>query len=318
MKMRNNLKFGVLLIAASALITQCKKDNMDEMVTPTPAAVAISHDPYTTAQVSVDRFSSTFGHLMVRNSSNGLPAANAPINFDQAPFITKGFGPLGNVVEYYNFDVQSAATIPIYVFFQNGNPVSGQLNIIDKIPGDTAYTDFWLVNKVDVPSDYVVNSVTSLLEIQQKGYAITATTMIVNCPVVPSGSIATRRIGNGNGSTSMGWYKNKVVFYFDFSEAPLTAVGGMVPTSPIYVTFNINPTLPGGGPPSGFVTEPSSTQTHNIIGTVPGNTSYSPLWSVNMYDNTNFNGVNNLSSALSSSILVSNAALVNCPVVIVQ
>ena len=34
-----------------------------------------------------------------------LPAANAPVNFDQGPFITKGFTPTGQSVEYYNFDV---------------------------------------------------------------------------------------------------------------------------------------------------------------------------------------------------------------------
>jgi hypothetical protein len=69
------------------------------------------------------------------------------------PFITKGFTPSGQTVEYYNFDVQPTAPAPIWVLFKQGesNPVSGQLNIINVIPGDAGYNDFWQVYKVIVP-----------------------------------------------------------------------------------------------------------------------------------------------------------------------
>jgi hypothetical protein len=77
--------------------------------------VMVGKDPNTAEKVSVDRFSATQGKLMVRDATNGLPAANAPINFDVTPFITKGLGPTGTKVEYYNFDVQPRAAIPIYV-----------------------------------------------------------------------------------------------------------------------------------------------------------------------------------------------------------
>src|SRR5258706_1015772 len=52
-------------------------------------------NPDTAAKVSVDRFSAGAGSLQVRTSSNGLPAANAPVNFDQGVFITVGLGPQG-------------------------------------------------------------------------------------------------------------------------------------------------------------------------------------------------------------------------------
>ena len=42
------------------------------------------HDISSAEKVSVDRFSSDAGTLMVRSASNGLPAANAPVNFDQS------------------------------------------------------------------------------------------------------------------------------------------------------------------------------------------------------------------------------------------
>ena len=112
-----------------------------------------------------------------------------------------------------------------------------------------------------------------------------------------------------------GWYRDQVVNYFSFEEAPLTLTGGAVPVSPIYVTFNVNPDQPSGGPPSGFRTEDGSAQTHNVLGTVPGNPSYSPLWSVNVYDNADFADVGDLASAQAAHILASGVATVNCPVV---
>jgi hypothetical protein len=57
----------------------------------------------------VDRFSDAAGNLFQRSANPDLPAAGAAIDFDQAPFITQGLGPAGQVVRYYNFDVMSVA-----------------------------------------------------------------------------------------------------------------------------------------------------------------------------------------------------------------
>ncbi|MBL7681907.1 MAG: hypothetical protein JNK00_01000 [Flavipsychrobacter sp.] len=310
--MKINLTLSTLLLVSSIVLVQCKKD--DNKITP----AVTGKDPNTAEKVSIDRFSSAAGHLQVRDASNGLPTANAPVNFDVAPFITKGLSPSGQPVEYYNFDVQSTAPAPIYVLFKKGSstPVQGQLNIIDKIPGEAGYNDFWLINKVEVPDDYVTNSITSLGEIQSKGYSVTPTNMIVNCPVVPDGSTATKRVGGGSASIIRGWYKGKVVTYFSFEEKALTTTGnGMVPTSPIYVTFNVNPDQTNGGPASGFKTEMGNMQTHNVVATLPADGGYSPLWSVNVYDNMDFSKVNNFSTVQSAKILAQGVALVNCPIV---
>jgi len=111
-------------------------------------------NPDTSSLASVDRFSDSFAHLFARSKNATLPAANAPIDFDNAPFITKGLGPSGKQVTYYNFDVLSTTPDPIYVLFRAGEaaPVAGQLNIIDTIPGDAGYNDFWNVIKVTVPA----------------------------------------------------------------------------------------------------------------------------------------------------------------------
>ncbi len=276
-------------------------------------------DPDTAPEASIDRFSDEAGNLFKRSANSALPAANAPIDFDMAPFITKGLGPDGEMSEYYNFDVMPTAPAPIYVLFREGEdtPVEGQLNIVNVIPGDEGYNDFWLVTKVTVPSDYEANTITSYAALAGEGYEMETTNMLVNCPIVPKGSTADKRFTSTESKDLMrGWYDDQVVYYFTFQEKALsTGSNGQVPLSPIYVAFNVNPGQDGGGPPSGFVTEMNSDQTHNVPATLPDDADYSPLWMVNIFDNADFSNVSDLSSAQSASILAQGAAIVNCPIV---
>jgi hypothetical protein len=274
-------------------------------------------DPATAPRVAVDRFSEAAGMLMVRTADDGLPGPDEPIDFDDGPFVTRGLGPDGERVTYYNFDVQPTAPAPIYALFRAGDetPVAGQLNVVDVVPGDEGYNDFWQVHRVTVPADYVANTVTSLHGIREAGYDVSPTETLVNCPVVPEGSTATMRLGDGATGLVQGWYRNQVVSYFQFTEAPLVTTGGGVPLSPIYVTFNVNPGTDGGGPPSGFRTEAASDRTHNVVATLPGDDGYSPLWSVNVYDNADFDRVSDLASALDAELLAGGVATVNCPIV---
>ncbi len=307
-------KYVLPLLLLFAFFQACNKDK----VTVTPL------DPDTAGDVSIDRFSSDAAHLFVRNSDNNFPGPNDPIDFDNIPaFITHGLGPKGEMTTYYNFDVQSPSPADIWVLFKEGSttPVDGQLNIVNVIPGDAGYNDFWLVNKVTVPSDYVANTVTSYDEIIKKGYSIQPTTMVVNCPIVPKGSTASLRYSSGESNQlTRGWYKDKVVYYFTFKEADLMTTAGLVPVSDIYVSFNINPDQEGGGPASGFKTEDgmATGQTHNVPETLPGDPGYSPLWDVNIYDNADFGMVSNLATATGANILAEGAVIVNCPIVSVQ
>ena len=302
-------------MALAIFINSCKKGvtgPMGEMGLAGTNATAVK-DPDSYPKISVDRFSPAAGHLMVRNSMNGLPAANAPVNFDETPFITWGKTPDGKITAYYNFDVQPTVPAPIYVLFREGetSPVKDQRNIINVKPGDQGYNDFWQVIKVKVPASYAANSITSFSGIQKAGYGLEATSSIVNCPVVPEGSKAAKRYINETGSLIKGWYRDSIVYYFNFGEKALT--GAMVPVSPIYVTFNTN-----GSSASGFVTEPGSDQTHNIVGSVPSDANYSPLWSVYVYDNAGFPNVMNLAGIASTTIIASAVANVNCPIVLIR
>jgi len=264
----------------------------------------------TASKASIDRFSSAAGHLMVRTSTNGLPAANAAINFDVAPFFTLGLDRTGAQVFYYNFDVQPRAPSPIYVFFKSGaaTPLSGLNNSVATIPGDAGYNDFWSMKKVTCPDDYVPNSLTSESEVLASGYAVTTTGNIVNCPIVPYGSSAAKSKSAGVASAlTFGWYKGMAVAYFNFDEAPLT--GSSVPLSPIYVMFANN-----ASPDMGFKVEPGTMQTRNVLATLPGDASYSPLWNVNVVDTSHFSMISNLMTAESFPSMPAGAT-VNCPVV---
>jgi hypothetical protein len=308
-------KLAILALILVTFLSACKKDDEEPM--------DMGKDPNTAEKVSVDRFSADAGTLFVRDATNGLPAANEPIDFDMAPFITEGLGPMGMMVKYYNFDVMSTTPAPIFVLFKEGSdsPVDGQLNIINVIPGDAGYNDFWHVHKVTVPSDYVANTVTSYGEIVGGGYNVEPTNILVNCPVVPDGSTASMRF-NASESPGLtrGWYNGKVVFYFNFAEKDLTVdpANPVVPLAEILVTFNINPGEPGGGPPSGFVTETGTSQTHNVVDSTPEDNNYSPLWDVDVYDNADFDMVSDWTSAANANILATGVATVNCPIVFVQ
>ena len=274
--------------------------------------------PEDAPEVQIDRFALGVGMLQVRGEANDLPAPGEPVDFDRAPFITRGFGPSGETVAYYNFDVQPTIPAPIYALFREGEaaPVPGQLNIVDTIPGAPGYNDFWQIQRVRVPSNYEANTVTSLDQIQAAGYPIEATEEIVNCPVVPRGSSARQRLNQGDPGLSRGWYQGQVVYYFNFAEHALS--GGQVPVADIFVTFNVNPGADGGGPASGFKTEAGTEQTHNVLSALPDSADYSPLWAVDPYDNADFEQVRDLASLDQAHVLARNVAHVNCPVVAVN
>jgi len=314
MKLLNSSFLRITLLSlVSVIFIQCSED--DSSIEP--------KDPNSAEIVSVDRFSDEAAVLMKRSDNSELPGANDPINFDVGDFITQGLGPNGEIVKYYNFDVQPLTPAPIYVLFKEGesDPVQGQLNIINVIPGDLGYNDFWIIYKVIVPDDYVPNTVTSLSDIVSKGYSIEYTNTLVNCPVVPQGSTASLRLGTESNQIDRGWYKGEIVYYFTFMEKELEATsGGTNPISPIYVTFNINPDdmNPESGPASGSVTEPGSVQTHSVLATLPDDVDYSPLWSVYVYDNADFDNVSDLQTAEAANILAQGVMYVNCPVVYIE
>jgi hypothetical protein len=264
----------------------------------------------------VDRFSEKAAHLQLRTPENHLPGANQPVDFDSGPFTTQGLSPkTGKPVRYYNFDVQSKTPAAVYVFYREGEnkPVASQLDIIDTLPGDKAYNDFRQVWNVTVPKDYLANTIVDATALKDAGYKMEQTQVLRNMPVVPDKSTAKVRLNGESAELHSAWYQGRVARFFSFGEAPLS--GNSVPVSPIYVTFNINPGQPNGGPGSGFKTESGSEQTHNVPATLPGDQGYSPLWLVAVYDNADFPAVHDLPTVVKAKVLAPGVATVNCPIV---
>jgi hypothetical protein len=303
--------FGTLMMAL--LLSACSSDD-DKQAMSTAQPV----NPDSASSALVDRFSDAAGHLQKRSESPALPSPNEAVNFDVGPFMTDGFGPSGELIKYYNFDVQPIMPAPIYVPMKGGKPVEGQLNIVGVIPGEATYNDFWQVVTVAVPESYQANTLTSADQVEESGYATATTDTIVNCPIVPAGSTATLRAEGDTSGTGLtrGWYEGQLVHYFNFGEKQggLHASGGSVPVSPIYVTFNND----AQGPASGFKTESDGKQTHNVAATLPSSPGYSPLWAVKPYPNAEFDTVRDLTSAGTAAGSGPVAADVNCPIVSVK
>jgi hypothetical protein len=297
-----------LLIAAASLLTGSVMAQPAKPLDPEQAPIA-----------AVDRFSEKAAHLQLRTPDNHIPGPNEPVDFDIAPFITQGLSAkTGKPVRYYNFDVQTTMPAPLYVLYHDGDdkPVAGQLDIIDTLPGEKGYNDFRQVWKVTVPADYVANTIVDAGTLQQAGYKMEQTPVLRNMPVVPDKSKAKMRLKGASAALQRAWYQGQVAKFFSFDEAPLS--GSSVPLSPIYVTFNVNPDQPNGGPSSGFKTEANSEQTHNVPTTLPGDAGYSPLWLVAVYDNADWPKVKDLQTALKAKVLAPGVATVNCPIISVE
>ncbi len=204
-------------------------------------------DPDTAPVVAVDRFSDAAGTLFRRSLDPGLPGPDQPIDLDRPPFVVLGLGPAGETVRSYQLDVHPRALVPVYRLHKVGETgsVPGQLNIFDYVPGDHGYNDFWRVIDVEVPANYLVNSATDSATLVARGYRFTPTTTIVNCPMVPVGSVAVHRLGAAGPMLRRGWYQHQVVYYVTFEEAPLVAGPDGTPTAPGVYDFWIRLTDAG-------------------------------------------------------------------------
>src|SRR5262249_32896838 len=284
----------------------------------TARAASQSLDPVHAPIAAVDRFSDVSGTLLKRSADTRLPVPNEPIDFDRPPLNTLGFSPAGEPALYYHLDVQSTTPAPVYILYREGEdePVQSQLNIIDTLPGQKGYNDFRQIWKVRVPKDYVANTITDAAALQQLGYKIEKTNNLLNMAVVPDKSRAQFRFNGGNSELQSAWCQGEVAKFFLFDEAPLFVSEDKVPVSPIYDGFTINPGEPNGE--KEFCTDPGSTQTHNVVGTVPGDKAYSPLWLRVVYDSAACASVHNLETALQAKKVAANVLFINCPIVSVK
>ena len=208
-------------------------------------------------------------------------------------------------ISYLNYGNSVNVSQPILAFFQASSPntpVAGQRNIIDTIPGQPGYSDFWRLHKVLVPSSYVANTIRSFEEAVASGYTIQVTNTTVNCPVVNINATTGTTLGK-----TTGWYRDRDVFYFDHGPRS-PSLGFIVQAAPIYAFFYANGTAVPGQ--------------RNVIDVKPGDPGYSDLWQVTKV----VVGTSYVVNSLKSASAIMNAAtsgqvslqhtsiFVNCPV----
>src|SRR5205823_1046882 len=219
----------------------------------------------------------------------------------------------GRETFYYDFgmntppinDATAVASVPIYVlvtgFDASGNPqpVAGQHNIVDFIPGDQGYSDLWQLTFVTVPPGYVANTIKSGDEVRSSGYPTKVPGVFVNCPVVPLNS----KLAEGTPGITMGWYKDREIHYFDFGPNTDRTV-------PIYAFIT---GLDAAGNPQ-FVEGQ-----HNVIDVLPGDPGYSAFWDLHLVKvpaGYKANSITSAAQVLASGYEIAHPGLVvNCPVI---
>ncbi len=217
----------------------------------------------------------------------------------------------GSLISYYGFRGANGTPTPIYVpVNDSGAPFVGQAPILSVIPqgvlaghdGDAAYTDFVQVYHVWVGDDYVVNELKDASEIVGGDDPVTPTAEVRNAPVVAAGS----RLNDdpANRSLQWGWYAGQPVSYLTFETTEDTpslfnATAGTVSAAPIW-TF-------------------STPVQKSIVGTIPGDINYTPLWEVlriTLLDNATGGLLRSVADVEAAGLNASMVGLwLNCPIV---
>ena len=267
------------------------------------ALQVVAHFPEYISIAEIDRFSDSAGTFFRRSNHPGLPAANEAINLDDARFLLGGIGPNGERIEFYHFDVRTPTPAPIYVLTdRRGDSVAGQLPIFDLVPGDEGHNDFWQIHEARViDADYKPNAITSLEALAAAELETTATNDVLNCVMVPAGSIAGNRFDAGASRAPMdGWYRDQVVKYFLFEGLNSTGLvdfnGEVLNTPQMWGFFDNDRDVDDG-----FAKDTATGDTHNVATRLPGDEGYSPLWILQIFKLDAFDRVTGLASALDQS-----------------
>lgn len=286
----------------------------------TGAVAIVASFPDYLPSVPIDRFSDAAGTFYRRSQNPGLPAADAPIDFDRL-FLRQGLGPNQERIEFYNLDARSKVPARVYVLVdRRGDRIERQLPIFDDVPGDLGYNDLRRVVEVRVTtSDYRPNSLTSLADIESAALETTVTDRIMNCAMVPDGSRASRRFDPADAAgLHDGWYRDRVVRYLLFENPDsqaMTEFGGLEITAPVMYAFLEN----DRDVSDDFAVDEDGT-THNVFTRLPAQEGYSPLWALRLFKLSVFDRVFSVASAQDNDredniVPTEQVLLVNAPVV---
>jgi hypothetical protein len=196
----------------------------------------------------------------------------------------------GKPVQFWNLGPAPAFTAPFYVLARR-DPGGTLMNvshppIVGAVPGDAAYSPFWIKAVVEVTDRYsgeIIPSLDALNEAVVRGLvkAPQLTTLEINCPIVHDGA----RLDAGPGAAPI---EPQGTFYYEGKAGKYFAVGATsiadsahVPVLPLYELTRL------GGLP---LSEPDrqvdidgdgdALDTNDIFGALPGDAGWSPLCQV--------------------------------------
>jgi hypothetical protein len=168
--------------------------------------------------------------------------------------VTSGFY-RGQTIGYFDFGpIKLKPGNKVAPLWTVTNPAAGQHNVVDTVPGRADYSPLWQINMVTFKSGvtpYLLKSKADVDAAVAKGdVTVTATTTVVNCPVLGFGQ---KRVA--------GFSAGKTIHYYDLG--PVKVAPG-------------NAVLPLVALTNGLAGQ------HNITEETiaPGATDYPPLWAI--------------------------------------
>jgi hypothetical protein len=209
--------------------------------------------------------------------------------------VAKGFY-RGHSIKYLDFGpIHLAKGNKVAPIWSVTNPVTGQHNIVNVVPGQPGYSPLWRVTLVTFKKGVhrvLLRSAGQVRRLARAGkVTLKKTNTIVNCPV----------LGFGQPKVT-GYYKGNTISYLDLGPVKLAA-GNKV--APLWTVTN------------------GTADQHNVVDVVPGDKGYSPLWDINKV--TWRDGVTPRTLKSQADVQAAQAAgevtvtsahtIVNCPVV---
>jgi hypothetical protein len=226
--------------------------------------------------LAVDRFSDLAARRLRRSALPSLPGPDAPVDLDAPVFLRPIEGSDGVRRYCYDLDLRPAEPGRFYVFYDAlGSYVLTQFPVVDRVPGDPAYSDLWDVWKVTIPPGFPgdnrirdIATLEALLRDPASGFTVKRTGSLLNAPIVPEGSRASMKADNRDGEAALmhAWYRGKRAAYFYF-EQYLTSEG-RAPVSEMRLRQPVDPvSAPVSERPGGLP----------VVTAMPGLPAYSPL-----------------------------------------
>jgi len=252
------------------------------------------------------------------------PAITFPLNAGWYRNIRMWYHDFGGNSQNNGQGIPTLNPLHVLVSAADGNPIAGQGNIAQTVPGNATYSDLWALVLHEVPANYTANTIKDYTTLQAmypnqpavlKGMSLNLTGKFVNCPVVPRNSVLSgcpslqdaRCLGKCCGTYTEGWWNGLPLPYFDYGIAYDVSI-------PLFI-------LTSDGTPTGKV-QPN---TGDVVPFLPTylNPAYTAFWLIELvnvgttYPHDTVCNISIIESRF-AAVTTTPGLIVNCPVISVD